>query len=60
MKISQVRQLLEKYSKLTRCSGGAGNAKALEEFSRILAPVDKKTVALVVKKLSEAKKNHVE
>ncbi len=55
MKVSQIRELLVNYSKIVRCSDQPEKAVALEDFSKILAPVDKRTIAHVLKKLTEAK-----
>ncbi|MCF6199780.1 MAG: hypothetical protein L3J67_10385 [Hyphomicrobiaceae bacterium] len=56
MKISQIREVLEKYSRITACSDRPEKVVALDEFSKILAPVDRKTVAFVMKKIAESKK----
>ncbi len=55
MKINQIRKLMEKYADVTKTSGNPKKAAAISSLSNALAPVDKKMLAFVLKKLSEAK-----
>jgi len=58
MKVSKIRELLEKYAQISADSGKRKKALAIIGLSKTLAPADNKSVATLLKKLSERKKQH--